>query len=154
MLAGCFDEIRWIGRALHGAEPFVKQLADLLLHDVDGRRHNVARMFMAKLDDPLAEIGVGNLDAAFFQMWIEATLFGEHRFAFYNSRYAMTREDAGDDRVVLSRVASPVDLGAQLCGGGFELLEIFVEPRHGVELGSRCYVAQHFPLGDRLRGPI
>ena len=89
-----------------------------------------------------------------FQVRIEAALFGEHRFAFHHARYAMPREDAGDDRVVLGRVASPVDLGAELRGGGFELLEVFVEPRHRVELDPRRQIAQRFPLGDRLRGPI
>ena len=66
-LAGGLGEVGGVGGALLGAELAVEELADVFLLDVDRRQHDVARVFVPQLDDPLAEVGVGDLDAVLFE---------------------------------------------------------------------------------------
>ena len=133
----------------------MKQLADFFLRDVDRRRDDVARVLLAQLHDPFAEVGIGHLDAALFEMRVEAALLGEHRFAFDDARErrAVARM-LGDNGVVLGRIAGPMNLSAQTRGVGLELFEIFVEPRHRVELDLRSEIAERFPLRHAMGGAV
>ncbi len=58
-----------------------KRLGDLLLHQVDRRRDDVARRLVAELDDVFAEIGLDRRDAVGFEMIVERDLLGDHRLA-------------------------------------------------------------------------
>jgi hypothetical protein len=112
LVAGCFGEVFRICRSGGGTELFVEELADLFFADVDRGRDDVTRMLMSELDDPLAQVGVGDLDAERFEMRVEAAFFGEHRFAFDDAGSTVTLDDAGDDAVVFRGIAGPVDLSA------------------------------------------
>src|SRR5689334_15676550 len=114
----------------------------------------MARMLVTQLYDPLAQIRVSYFNAALFEVRIESAFLRKHRFALYHLRHTMPRENARDDCVVLSSVACPVDLRAQLRGRGLELLEILIELRHRVQLDLRCQIAKRFPLRHRLRSAI
>ncbi len=64
-----------------GVEPGMRRaerVGDLLLHQVDRRRDNVARWLVAQLDDVFAEIGLNGGDAICFEVIVERDLLGDH----------------------------------------------------------------------------
>src|SRR3954451_988216 len=109
---------------------------------MDRRRHDMTGMLLAKLHNPFAEVGISNFDTLLLKMRIEPAFLGKHRLALHDPCYAVLLQNAGNYRVVLGGVAPPMDLCTESCGARFELLKIFVEPRHRVEFDPRGKVAQ------------
>ena len=54
----------------------------------------------------------------------------------------MPLKNSGDDRIVLGGVSCPVNLRAKPRGVGLELFEVFIQPRHRVQLDPRGDVAR------------
>src|SRR3954469_16103190 len=124
VLARGFGELFWIGKAPGRSELVVEQLADVLLLEMYGGHHDVARRLLEELHDPLAQIGVDHLDPALSEVRVQVALLGEHRLALHEARDAMPAEDPVDDPVVLVAVARPVDVRTVGEGVALELLEI------------------------------
>src|SRR3954451_18059865 len=100
---------------------------------MDRRRHDMTGMLLAKLHNPFAEVGISNFDTLLLKMRIEPAFLGKHRLALHDPCYAVLLQNAGNYRVVLGGVARPVDRSPEPRGGRFELLEVFIEPRHRVK---------------------
>ena len=82
--ASSFSKILRIRSTFVGSQMFMKGVADFLFLDVNGRHHNMARGFFSELNDPFSQVGINNIDAVVFQIVVQATLFGQHRFTFHD----------------------------------------------------------------------
>ena len=71
-----------------------KRLGDLFLGQMKGRRDDVARRLVAKLDDVFAEIGFDRHDAVGFEKRIERDLLRHHGFALGDGLGAGFLQDA------------------------------------------------------------
>ena len=60
----------------------ISGLRPILAVEVEGRRDDVAGMFVAQLDDVFAEIGFDRGDTVRFQVIIDPDLLRDHGFAF------------------------------------------------------------------------
>ena len=85
-----------------------KGVGDLLLHQVDRRRDDVARRLVAQLDDVFAEIGLDRGDAVRFEVIVERDLLGDHRLALGDDLGAGRAADVEHDGARLCGVARPM----------------------------------------------
>jgi len=85
-LARLGERARRVERAMLRTE----RIGDLLFHQVDRRRDQMARRLVAQLDDVLAEIGLDRGDAVLLEVVVEPDLLGDHRLAL--------GDDLGADR--------------------------------------------------------
>ena len=92
--------------AMRGAE----RVGDLLLHQVDRRRDDVARRLVAQLDDVFAEIGLDRRDAVRFEVIVERDLLGDHRLALGDGLGADRAADVEHGGARLVGVARPMHL--------------------------------------------
>src|SRR6266568_3032677 len=76
-------ELRRIGEPRRRGEFLVEELADLLALQVDRRKDDVRGRLVPELHDPLAEVGVHDLDPARLEVGVEAALLGEHRLRLH-----------------------------------------------------------------------
>jgi hypothetical protein len=146
VVAGCLGQVGRVAGAAIGPQLLVEQLADLLLLEVDGRHDDVTGRLAAELDDALAEIGVGHLDAARLEVRIQVALLGQHRLGLDQPGHAALGQDAVDDGVVLGGVAGEPDLGAARPRVLLELLQVIGQPRQGGLLDARGRLAQELPV--------
>ena len=65
--AGELHQLRDVGR-LARFDLFAEDVGDLFLGHVDGRHHHVRRGLAGELNDPLAEVGLADLDAGLLEM--------------------------------------------------------------------------------------
>jgi hypothetical protein len=115
---------------------------------VDGGQDDMARRLRPELDDELAQVGVGHLDAVRLQPWIEAALLGEHALALDHPRDATGRQEIEDDPVVLGGVARKMHDRAVLRRVRLELDQVLRQPAHGVFLDASSQCSQRLPLGQ------
>jgi len=66
-------------RFLVGPGDVGKEVAYLIAGEMDRRHDHVRWSFMAELDDPLAEIGLGHFEPMVFEGMVEQRLLGGHR---------------------------------------------------------------------------
>ena len=117
-------------------------LGDLLLHQMDRRRDDVARRLVAQLNDVFAEIGLDRGDAVGLQVIIEGDLLGDHRFAL--------GDDPGIDRAAdlehrgarLRGIACPMHPAARRGHVLLVKLEIEIEVAQRVVLDRAPCLAQ------------
>ena len=102
-----------------------KGIGDLLLHQVDRRRDDVARRLVAQLDDVFAEIGFDRGDAVRFEMLVEGDLLGDHRFALGDDLGIRGAADIEDRGARLLGIARPMHMAAR--GGDVSLVKLEVE---------------------------
>ena len=63
---------------------------------MDGRGDDVARTLRGALDDPLAEVGLGHVDATLLEVVVEVDLLGRHRLRLHGSTDPPSRRELGD----------------------------------------------------------
>src|SRR6185437_5119723 len=125
-----------------------KRLRNLLLHQMDGRRNDVARRLVPDLDDVFTEIGFDRCDAVSFEMVVDAHLFADHRLALGDGRGAEVAADGEHRFVGLGGVAAPMHLSAVGDHLLLEGFEIEVEMRQRVLLDGHRLLAQLLPFGQ------
>src|SRR5487761_99235 len=123
-----------------------KRLRDLLLHQVDGRRDDVARRLVAGLGDVFAEIGLDRCDAVRLEMVVDAHLLADHRLALGDGPGAELAADRQHGRVRFGGVAAPVHLAAIGDHALLEFLEIEIEIRQRMLFDRHRFVAQFLPF--------
>ena len=64
----------------------LEDVADLVPVEVHGRGDDVARRLVGQLDDPLAEVGLDDVDASASRASLSADLLGGHRLALHDRR--------------------------------------------------------------------
>ena len=87
------------------------RIAEVLLHlgpvQMERGRHDVARFFLAQLDDVFAEIGLDRREAALLEMSVQLDLFRHHGLALGDVARAALFEDRGDDARTLRPHRAP-----------------------------------------------
>ena len=132
------------------AETRVEQLADLLLPQVDGRQHDVARRLAAELHDALAEVACRSpRSRALSRCALRPHSSVSIDLLFTTRSAPRSRRIPSTMRVVLGRIRGPVDARAEARGVALELLEILVQAREGVAPDGGGPLAQPLPLGQR-----
>ena len=147
-------ELGRIAEAHRCPEMLGERLPYFLLREVDRRRDNVARMFATQLHDALAKVGVHYVEAALFEVGVEAALLGEHRLALHQVPDIRSHEDVVHEPVVLLGIARPVHGGAVRGRSSLERDEVFVEMRERVLLDVRRKLPEHLPLRHLVDGAI
>jgi hypothetical protein len=129
-----------------------KSFGNLFFDQVYGRRDDMARRFVAQLDDVLAEIGLDRRNPVRFKVFVEADFLGDHRLALGDGLGADRSADLQHCRAGLLRGAGPMDLAA----GGQHLalieLEIEVEVLEGVVLDQSPGFTERLELRQPIDG--
>jgi hypothetical protein len=89
--------------------------------------HDMARIFLVELLDPLAEVGLDHLDSDGGHVLTEAAFLSQHRFALDQRFHPVVAENAMNNPVVFCRIARPVHVNAVRPCPSLELIEIVVE---------------------------
>ena len=115
-------------------------------------KHDVAGRLVQQLDDPFAQVGVDDLDAATLQVRVQVALFGEHGLALDDLLRAVILQDLQHDPVVLLSVASPMHVGPLPRGLFLKLLQVIRQASQGVQLDLRGHFAEPLPFRHGLSG--
>ena len=108
-------DVGQLGRIIEvpGASHFLrKENAYLRTSQMNRGHHDMAGGLAPELHDSLTEIRVDDFDALGFQVGIEPTFLGEHRFALHDMANAAVQQEARDDLVVLARISRPMNDGS------------------------------------------
>ena len=146
--AGRFGEVLGIGRAFVGAELVVEQFADFFLLDMNRGKDDMAGRFLAKLDDPLAEVGINDVHPVAFEERVEVAFLGEHRLALGDRFDAVFAENREDDLVVLGRIGRPVNDRPAASRLALELFEVIGEVGDRMGFDGAGAVAKRLPFGE------
>ena len=141
--------ISQVGRimvSLFRSELFFKQLAHIVMVQVDGRHHDMTRCLSFQLDDAFTQIGLHHLNAMFLQIRIHLALLGEHRLTLHDLLHLILLEDAIDNLVELLGILRPVNNTSVLLGIGGELIQILIQMTDGVAFDLRSLLPQLLPL--------
>ncbi len=104
-----------------------EKLGDLTPGEMDGRHDHVRRAFMAELDDPFAEVRLGDDKPFFLQVIIEEGFLGGHGFALDDGFYAIRPGNLGDDTIRLVGRLGDMHLDARTFGACLENGKQFFE---------------------------
>jgi len=115
---------------------------------MEGRRHDVARALVAKLDDVLAEVRLHRVYPVGAEMRVQLDFFCHHGFALGDRPRAALFQNRGDDIAGFRGIAGPMDVPAGALNLRFELDEQFIETRQR----SLAYGASLFAQGFEREG--
>ena len=114
----------------------------VLLVEVERRRNDVARQFVAKLDDVFAEIGFDRRDAVAFQVVVDAQLLADHRLALGDGARVGGAADLQHRVARFVGGGAPVHLAAGASPRSPPSLQVEVEIRQRVVLDVARDVAE------------
>ena len=109
-------------------------LRHLLAREVDGRQHHVRRPFVAQLDDPLAEVGLANVQTLRTQVRVEADLLRRHALRLHDRLHAVLGGDLRDDLPRFCGIGRAVHDHAALLGLSLESRVQLLDVPRGVVL--------------------
>ena len=90
-----------------------EQVRHLVARQVNGRHHHVGRALAAQLNDPLAQIGFGDLESLGFEIVVQEGFLGGHRLGFDDLFHIVVSGDAGDDRIGFCGCFGQMDVNAR-----------------------------------------
>ena len=128
----------------------LKQLAHVIVTQVDGWHDDVARCLPLQLDNPFAEVGLHHFDTTFLKIRIHTTLFCEHRLRLHHLLHVMVLQDVIDNLVELLCILCPMHLHAVLFSCSGKLIEVFIQMGDGVTLDGTGLFAQLFPFVESI----
>ena len=149
-LARLGQQLLGLGEAAVGGQTVVgltEFALDVLGGEMDRRRDDVGRGFMAQLDDVLAKVGLDRLDPRRLERVVEADLLGDHRLALGDALRVHRLAEIDDDLSRFVGVLRIVDFAAARAHLLLVGLEIEVEMSERVVLDGARAVAQRVELG-------
>ncbi len=142
------DETNRIG-VLHVYAKFVaKEIGNLMAAEVHGRSDDVVRRLMAQLHDELAQVGLPDGHADFFERRGQMNFFGDHRLGFDDGLHVARLGQLDDVVIGLLGVLRPMNVTAAGDDLLLELGEILREIGDGIRLDSGTAGAGGFPVGE------
>ena len=142
--SGHFDQLLDF-RVLLLAGDLGEEIADLIAGEMDGRHDHVGGAFVAQLDDPFAQIGLGHFQTGIFQVMVEQGFLCGHGLGLDDLLAASILGNLGDDAIGLVAVLGKVDVDARCFGVLLELLvqSLVVFPGGVLGTGDVVYQAAH-----------
>ena len=116
--------------------------------EMNRRRDDMGRRFVAQLNDVLAKVGLDRLDPRRLERGVEADLLGDHRLALGDAFRAHRLAELNDDLARLLGVLRVMDFAAARADLVLVGLEIKIEVGERVILDRPRAVAQRLELGQ------
>ena len=127
-VTACYlGEVFGVAGSFFRAKILVESFAHILFFEVNGGQHDVARSFVAQLNNAFAEVGINHIDTVLYKVRIEVALFGEHRFALHHFADTFFLEYIQDNFVVLVSIFCPMHVNAVFECILFKLKQIGIE---------------------------
>jgi hypothetical protein len=111
-----------------------EDVGDFFLGHVNGRHHHVRRGLSRQLNDPLAQVGLADFDAGFFEEGVEMDFFRGHRLRLDDALHAVLLREVENVLPDLGGIVGAKDLSATRFGLLGESLGQFVQMGSGVAL--------------------
>ena len=86
----------------------MKQLTDLFFLLMNTGQYNMTRRLLGQLNNSFPQVSIDHFNALFFQVFIQVTLFGKHRFAFHHPVYAVLLQYGIHNSIMFIGIGSPM----------------------------------------------
>src|SRR6476661_10863505 len=127
-------------------------LGDLFFVEMDHRSDDMARSIVSDLDDVLAEIGLGHLDAGGLEMGVEPDLLRHHRLSLGDEAAASVLADLENDVACVGRARGEMHATSALHDLPLIGFEIEVEKEKRMVLERARLIAQPIEFRQLLLG--
>ncbi len=124
----------------------LKTLGDLFLGHVNGRHHHVRRRLLGELNDPLAQVGLADLDARLLQVGIQMDFFRGHRLRFDDALDAVFLRQVEDVVAHLRGIGGAKDVGTACLGISREGFGQLIQMRGGITFALGNLSAHGFEI--------
>ena len=124
----------------------MEQFSNFFLLPMDAWHHNMAGWFVGQLNNTFTQISIYYFYTLLMKIFIQPTLFCEHRLTFYQVSNIMLFNNGVNDLIMLLRIRSPMNMNPITKCVLFKFNQVVMKITEYIIFYLRCGLAQLLPI--------